>query len=211
VAPELKRRSPASVAARLRAGEGCSDDEFDQVYGRWHRMLSPYYWTPVAIAFRAAQLLTSGGRRRVLDVGSGVGKFCIVGALTTQSVFVGVERRPKLVVAARTAASLLEARRTVFVPADFTAVDFEKFDAFYLFNPFEELVSEGIISIDNGADVAPDRFEEYVAAVMTKLRRAPRASRVLTYFGYGGPRPPGFKLLHREAAGEDALTLWQKE
>jgi SAM-dependent methyltransferase len=211
VAPQLKQRSPASVAAQLRAGESCSDEDFDQVYGSWHRMISTYYWTPVAIAVRAAQLLTSGGRRRVLDVGSGVGKFCIVGALTTQSLFVGVEQRPRLVVAARTAASLLDARRTLFVPADFTTLDFGSFDAFYLFNPFEEFIAEGIVSIDNAAELAPDRFEGYVAAVMTKLRRAPRASRVLTYFGYGGPRPPGFKLLHREAAGEDVLTLWQKE
>ena len=211
MAPQLKRRSPASVAARLSAGQACSDDDFDQVYGRWHRCISVHHWTPVAIAVRAAQLLTATGRQRVLDVGSGVGKFCIVGALTTQARFVGVEQRPQLVQSARTAASLFGARQTLFVPADFTALDFGKFDAFYLFNPFEEFVSEGIVSIDNTVDLSPERFQRHVVDFMVKLRQAPRASRVVTYFGYGGPRPPGFKFLHSEPAGEDALTLWQKE
>jgi SAM-dependent methyltransferase len=211
VAPQLKRRSPASVAARLSAGQACSDDDFDQVYGRWHRCISVHHWTPVAIAVRAAQLLTATGRQRVLDVGSGVGKFCIVGALTTQAVFVGVEQRRQLVQSARTAASLFGTPRALFVPADFTVLDFGKFDAFYLFNPFEELISEGIASIDDAVDLSPDRFQQYVVAVMTKLRQAPRASRVVTYFGYGGPRPPGFRFLQSEPAGEDALIVWQKE
>jgi SAM-dependent methyltransferase len=209
--PELKRRPVDRVAAQLRAGRACSDPEFDQVYGHWHRSISVHYWTPVAIASRAARLLTAGGGRRVLDVGSGVGKFCIVGALTTDAVFVGVEQRPRLVAVAQGAAKRLGAGRAVFVAGDFVDLDFSKFDAFYLFNPFEEFVCVDRVPIDVSVDLSPDRFRYCVSVFMKKLRQVRRGARVLTYFGYGGPRPPGFRLVCREAAGEDALILWQKE
>ena len=44
------------------------------------------HWTPVHVARRAAQFLVTGPETRVLDVGSGPGKFCLVGALATQGI-----------------------------------------------------------------------------------------------------------------------------
>jgi hypothetical protein len=80
------------VAGRTSA-DACltSDLAFDALYERRIRELSPQHWTPVRIARRAAELLTLSGAKRILDVGSGVGKFCIVGALTTEAQFVGIE------------------------------------------------------------------------------------------------------------------------
>jgi SAM-dependent methyltransferase len=203
--------APSAVAARLRAGGVSSDPEFDQIYDHWLRRISQLYWTPVAVARRAAKLLTAGGRRRVLDIGSGVGKFCIVGALTTAAQFVGVEQRHKLVKVARKAAARFAARRTAFVVGDFASVDFGEFDAFYLFNPFEELVNVDICPIDGTTDISPARYDHHVLSLQSKLSEAPRGARVLTYFGYGGPRPPGYRLVRKERAGSDALVLWQKE
>jgi SAM-dependent methyltransferase len=200
------------VADRLRAGRASSDADFDQIYDDdWLRQISALYWTPVAVARRAAKLLTAGGRRRVLDVGSGVGKFCIVGALTTGAQFVGVEQRPNLAAAARVAAIRLGAERAVFVVADFAALDFSAFDSFYLFNPFEELVNAEINPIDGTTELSPILFDHHVRSFVNKLSEAPRGARVLTYFGYGGPRPPGYRLVRKERAGSDALVLWQKE
>jgi SAM-dependent methyltransferase len=198
------------VAARLRAGGTASDDEFDQVYDDWCRWLSPCYWTPVEVARRAAQLLTAGGRRRVLDVGSGVGKFCIVGALTTKAQFIGVEQRPPLVTAAHNAAVSFGARGARFVDGDFETVDFGTFDAFYLFNPFEEHIA-GVVPIDNTVELSPLRFRYYVVALVRKLEEARPGTRVLTYFGHGGPDLPGYRLLGKEKAGDDVLVLWERK
>jgi SAM-dependent methyltransferase len=203
-------RAPSSVAARLRTGRSSSDAEFDQVYDEWSRRISSQHWTPVAIARRAAKLLTAGGRQRVLDVGSGVGKFCIVGALTTGAEFVGVEQRPKLVAAAQVAASTFGAGRARFVNADFVALDFREFDAFYVFNPFEELVNMEVTPIDETLEISAARFDGCVESLIGKLLEAPPGARLLTYFGYGGPKPPGYRLLRQEPAGEDALVLWQR-
>src|SRR5262245_2791350 len=88
-----------------------SDGSFDSVYDEEIRALSEEHWTPVAVAARAARILTFAGATRILDVGSGVGKFCIVGALCTAARFVGVERRHRLVSIARRAAAEMGAVR----------------------------------------------------------------------------------------------------
>ena len=89
----------------LRAGWELTDLEFDRVYPSWVRRLSDMHWTPVEVARRAAALLAVDPTTRVLDVGSGVGKFCLIGALTTRATFVGIEQRENLVTVARDTAA----------------------------------------------------------------------------------------------------------
>src|SRR5207244_1254082 len=72
-----------AVAAALRSGCPVADGVFDRMFPTELRFVSFQHWTPVAVARRAAELLVGAGARRLLDVGSGPGKFCIVGALTT--------------------------------------------------------------------------------------------------------------------------------
>jgi SAM-dependent methyltransferase len=202
---------PESIAARLRAGRGASDEEFDQVYSLHQRWISRRQWTPVAVARRAAQLLTEGNRRLVLDIGSGVGKFCIVGALTAEALFMGVEQRPHLVASARAAASRFGTERAIFFEGDFTVIDFAIFESFYLFNPFEEQLRAGVIPIDDTLDLSPRWFRRHVLCLFRKLRETRRGTRVLTYYGHGGLMPPGYRMVLSEAAGSDALVLWEKQ
>jgi hypothetical protein len=91
---------PGPLAA-LHAGDSVSDEEFDRLLPTWARNVSGLHFTPVRVARRAAELLVARAGARVLDVGAGVGKLCIVGALTTQGSFVGVEQRGHLVAAGR--------------------------------------------------------------------------------------------------------------
>ena len=75
------------------------DEKFDQIYPPRIRELSRLYWTPIRVAAEAAKLLVTTPGTRVLDVGCGPAKFCLVGASLTQGVFIGVEQREDLVVA----------------------------------------------------------------------------------------------------------------
>ena len=56
------------------------DEKFDQIYPARIRKLSPLQWTPVRVAAEAAKLLVTVPGTRVLDIGCGPGKFCLVGA-----------------------------------------------------------------------------------------------------------------------------------
>ena len=54
------------------------DEKFERVYPARIRKLSAIYWTPVAVAAEAARLLVTRPGLRVLDVGCGPAKFCLV-------------------------------------------------------------------------------------------------------------------------------------
>src|SRR4051812_11609675 len=75
------------------------DAYFDRIYPDWAQRMSRLHWTPVPVALRAAQLLTENhsSGARVLDLGSGAGKFCLVGASTYGGDFFGIEQRSHLV------------------------------------------------------------------------------------------------------------------
>ncbi len=72
-----------------------SDDAlFDAMYPEAIRLVSRRFWTPIAVAQRAAELLRGAGARRILDVGAGLGKFVLAAARAAPELdFVGVEQR----------------------------------------------------------------------------------------------------------------------
>jgi SAM-dependent methyltransferase len=124
------------AADALRRRRVLSDRDFDALYPEPLRFVSRTHWTPIAVAARAADLLVTAGAKQVLDVGSGIGKFCIVGALSTDGAkFTGVEQRPGLVDAATRVAGRLGANRARFLCADAIAAPFSAFDGVYMYNP----------------------------------------------------------------------------
>jgi len=185
-----------------------SDAELDQVFPEELRDRSHLHWTPVAIAIRAAELLAPTPDLRVLDVGAGVGKVCVVGALVTGAMWWGIEQDLALVAAANHAAWALDIdRRTRFVHGDGSRLVWDEFDAFYFYNPFGTLI------------LAPHAspFVRY-ATIQNTLRRVERrlasmreGTRIVTYYGFGGKLPAGYALISREPAGGDALELWIRD
>src|SRR5690606_8986044 len=75
-----------------------TDEDFDSLLPLKTRMLSSRHWTPVSIAVRAAEYLAQHEATKVLDIGAGVGKFCLVAAShSPKGEFFGVEQRESLV------------------------------------------------------------------------------------------------------------------
>jgi len=195
-----------AMGEALRRGAAVPDAEFDQVFPDELRDRSRLHWTPVAVAIRAAALLAPGpGGIRVLDVGAGVGKLCLIGALVTGAVWWGVEQDPVQLAAAHHAAWALDiADRTRFVQGDGSRLAWDGFAGFYFYNPFHTLM------------LAPHAspFVRY-ATIQATLRRiehqlaaTPPGTRVVTFHGFGGKLPAGFTQLAREPAADGALELF---
>ena len=199
-----------SIADELRNGDTVSDARFDRVYPVHVQESSDSHWTPIVVAKRAAQMLVVAPRSRILDVGSGAGKFCIVGALTTPGEFVGIEQRPHLAEVAQDAAKRWNVRRVSFVMGDMSRIDWRQFTGFYMFNPFYEHISEKT-RIDNTIPYSNILYERYLDTVKNKLRLAAIGTRVVTYYGFGGEMPDGYRMITREPLDCDALELWVKE
>ncbi len=163
-----------------------ADERFDLVYPTDFTRFRRQHATPVEVCARAAAWLAPHAGARVLDVGSGAGRFCITGALTTAGHFTGIEQRAWLVDAAREAAKNLRATETEFVCGDIRSVDWSAFDGFYLFNPFGENRLPPEERIIDDVELSAERLGLDVDFVESQLLRAPAGTRVATWHGFGG-------------------------
>lgn len=175
-----------------------TDREFDLIFPKDARKFSRMHWTPVAVAIRAAEWLAPRPGMKVLDVGSGSGKVCLIGAARTSGHFVGVERDGELVQVARDVAKRTKTERVRFIEADALTHDWSPYDAIYLFNPFANHV----------ADEA--EFVRVIAGATAKLAAIGPGKRVVTFHGFGGTMPDTFRPLDAEIIGPGVLQLWEK-
>lgn len=185
--------TPRALAAALQRREAVSDQDFESFFAPRFRSQLRRESTPVAIAIRAARLLADGQPRRILDIGSGLGKFCTIGALTTRAFFTGVEQNARHILAARGAALRFGARRIVFICDDAEHTQLFKFDGLYLFAS----ASSPAPSSRSLRDILWRRAED----VRT-------GTRLVTYGSHG--EPPGFRLLREETTNGDRLALFEK-
>ena len=196
---------------RLKPLAELSDWEFDQLFfDDKARRLSEVHWTPVRVAKRAAELLSGGPKSRILDVGSGAGKFCLVGALSTDAQFFGVERRQALADYSRSLIKRQGVPRVSIIDGDASDLDWGLFDGIYLFNPFYENLVD-VIRFEPLVELSLDRFNEYVRITRTKLRDLKPGTRVVTYHGFGGELPCGYRLDQEYRFSRGTLQLWIKE
>lgn len=207
----LQRRDVTRLRADLDAGRA-DDAAFDALYPARVRAGSSIFWTPVAVASRAAQLLAHHGARRVLDLGSGPGKFCLVAAcVRPEMAFTGVEHRQHLVAAATLAGQLLGLGNVHFHAGDATAFAWRDVDALYLYNPFAENNVRERDHLDHTVELSRPRFMADVSRVVAALSAASVGLTMVTYHGFGGPIPATWKLVHAELAHTDWLRVWVKQ
>jgi SAM-dependent methyltransferase len=203
--------SSETIVSALRTDRQVSDRAFDALLPPSARANSFCYWTPVKVAVAAAQWIEANGATRVLDVGSGVGKFCTIGAHVTDLEYVGVERRPYLVdIAVDLASALGTTSRTTFVAGGLDAIELRDYDALYLYNPFNEGFLDRRSWLDDTVELSPDVAANDIARVEDALAALDVGTQLVTYHGYGGRVPDCFHLRHSWAIGDGVLRCWQR-
>lgn len=146
----------------------------------------------------------------MLDVGSGAGKLCLVGSLTTTGVFTGIEKDADLVKVARQIVRQHGIQRVHYVEGDALAADWTAFDAIYLFNPFANDVGVVGERLTN-RPVSEEDFLRLVRKTEEKLATLRSGTRVITYHGFGGTMPAGMAEHHAEVIGPGVLQVWVRE
>lgn len=188
-----------------------TDVQFDDLLPTEVKRASCIFWTPVAVARRAAEIFEQLGVRRVLDVGSGPGKFAIVAGARTQGIeYVGVEHRPQLADIARSLSALLGTTNVTFSTGDITLVPWTDFDAFYVYNSFAENSFFPADQFDGTVELSHARYVAEAKRVADRLSLAAVGSVIVTYHGLGAPIPSSYRMLHIEAAGTGWLRAWRK-
>lgn len=195
------------IIKRLRSGDAVADEEFDSMYNYWLKAVSAIHFTPVAVAQAAARFLVSGKGTRVLDVGSGAGKFCMVGAACTPGTFTGIEQRRYLYRIAGMLSRRYELDNTGFIHANVLDIDFRDFDAVYYFNAFyENIVPDS--ALDSSVALDKSLYRLYSQYMKTQLAQMPVGTRLATYFSFLDDIPAGYEL--RSTAFDVKLKLWEK-
>jgi hypothetical protein len=197
-----------AIRETLAARQTVADRVFDDLYPFWAQRASNVHWTPVVVALRAATLLADRRKARLLDIGSGVGKFCIVAAAAFGARVRGIEQRAHLVGVATRAA----ARVGVDVAFDIgtlASCDPLAFNGVYLYNPYAENLCSFTDQIDETVELSEARYRRDVDATERFLAAARVGTKVVTYCGFGGRMPPEYALVLRERYG-GMLELWEK-
>ena len=177
------------------------------VYPKKFRQLADLHFTPLSVAKTAASFLVTHARTKVLDVGAGAGKFCLVGACTTQGVFTGIEQREELVDLSSRIARQYQLANVSFIHANVMSIDFTTFDAVYFFNPFYENMNSGK-QIDDAVLMNPALFRTYTSYVYSQLEAMKAGTRLVTYYSSSMRPPHDYELVNSGEEGN--LLMWQK-
>lgn len=186
--------------------EEITDSLFDADYPETVRKHSFIHWSPVEIIETSIDWLELNEDSRVLDIGSGAGKFCIVGAMRSRAHFTGVEKRKDLVLASEKLASKHALNNVSFLEEDITSINFADYTHFYYYNPFCEYIAE-FDRIDNTIIYDPDSFRKYEDYVIESFEKLPKGTRVVSYCSGTFPFPASYRLSNLLYDGKLALFV----
>ena len=191
----------------LRLSIDVTDREFDAIYPENIRRIADRHWSPVEVSKTASEFLVRRAGTRVLDIGSGAGKFCMIGAATTRGHFTGVEHRLPLVELSTSLSSRYDLQNVKYIHANVTSIDFRNYDAFYFFNSFYEHINVHH-RIDDSVTMDVQTYEAHVSDMVEQLSRLPLGTRLATYATLQTVVPGDFQLVDSVYYG--ALNLWEK-
>ena len=172
-----------------------SDIQFDYLYPPTIQRLARRHWTPLNVVEKAVEFLAPEEGARILDIGSGVGKFCLAGAyFKRHAFFYGVEQRKDLVDHAKTAQKAIGLSNVSFIHQNFTKLDLKKYDHFYFYNSFYENV-KGTPKIDHSIPFSETLYNYYNRYLFKRLEEMPTGTRVVTRCSWEDKIPPSYAVV----------------
>lgn len=192
----------------IKADIEVDDAEFDLVFPKKVRNVSAIHFTPVEVAKQAARYLSTKKGSKILDIGAGSGKFCMIGsACAEEDYFIGVEQRKALCTVAERISKKYKLPNVKFIHSNITEVSFKDFDGFYFFNSFYENVTL-LGQIDNTIEGSRELYEKYSNYVRDQLDTMPIGTRLVTYFSFLKEVPDSYAL--NMTTFDCKLKMWEK-
>src|SRR5688572_11595426 len=160
-----------------------SDARFHTLYPPFLKPLSKNHWTPLSVARKAATFLAAEKGVRILDIGSGMGKFCLAAAYyRPEAYYFGIEQREDLTEYAQAARKQLGLSNVSFIHGNITDLDFSQYDHFYFYNSFYENLATAE-KIDENIPYSVERYNQYRYFLYRQLEKKPSGTRVALFTG----------------------------
>ena len=193
-----------------------ADTLFDSLLPARYRCVSELHWTPATVVAEVEKYLQdSPPNLRLIDIGSGVGKFCLLLALSTKLPanfqITGVEKRRSLIKIAQQIQKANDLENVAFIKSDMCDLDWNLYDIFYFYNPFQEhLLTVEEEKIDRTFNFSRSSYANSVSEVFRQLCLAEEGKQLISYHGYGGEMPSGWNLEYEVEIGTGKLCFWRK-
>lgn len=182
------------------------DKRFDQLFPKRIQTKAAKHWTPLDVAKTAADFLAPDKDVHVLDIGSGIGKFCLTAAYhKPKATFYGIEQRRDLMDYAVDVSCKFGIYNVSFIHGNFTNVDFNQFDSFYFYNSFYENL-EGTEKIDHTIEHSSALYNYYSRYLYKQLEGMRKGTRIATYHSLEDEIPPSYYVVKTEFNG--LLKFW---
>lgn len=160
-----------------------------------YKELSDRHWSSESAIIAANEFLCHKKNTRILDIGSGVGKFCILGALKyPHSTFIGVEKRNKLVEVSNQQKIRFNVSNCQFTNADIRTIDFSDYSGFYFFNSFLEYIDSSA-KIDSDSYLSREEYIELNSYLFSELSKTKPGTRIVTFHCTNPIIPESFRLV----------------
>ncbi len=184
----------------------CDDDAFDRYLPLAERRLSKVHWSPLAVIGKAAAFLARNPGGKIIDVGSGTGKFCIGAARNHPlSDFYGIELREGLHRSALELKTRSGLENVHFMHGNFTEFDFGHFTGIYFFNSFAEHICP-FDRIDSSVPHSSLLYTHYSSHLYQILEEMPSGTRLASYYVCENEIPLCYELAEKHF--RDNLGLW---
>ena len=185
-----------------------SDEEFDRLFPIYVQKLSSMHWTPLNVSAVVARFLAPNANARVIDIGAGVGKFCIAGSIYSKGTFTGVEQRKNFVTIGNKVIKQLGLQRASLIHGNFTELDLSPYTGIYFYNSFHENLVYAD-ALDDKVEKSGELYELYSAHFIRQLIAMPVGTRLATFWLSITEIPGCYKL--QESHFNNLLKLWVKE
>jgi len=185
-----------------------SDAQMHYLYPESIQLLAHKHWTPLSITQMVVEFLTPVHGVKVLDIGSGVGKFCLAAAYYKPAAFFsGVEQRKDLTEHAELAKATLGLKNVHFINGNFTRLNFKQYDHFYFYNSFYENLDD-TDKIDDSVSYSGELYNLYNGLLYKKLDEMPSGTRLATFHCLEDKIPDGYHMIESKVGC--LLKFWLK-
>lgn len=182
-----------------------TDKDFDSLLSESIRKQSEIHWTPLHIIEQSIEFFNEHSCSHLLDIGSGAGKFCLIGGTLTNAQLTGVEIRKHLHLQAFALKKDLGLNHVHLINKNIIEIDFSTFDGFYYFNPFfENIEEEG--RIDHSLNYKTEQYHLYTNHVKKELDALKSGTCLVTYWTSEASIPESFQLIEEQSN----LCFWKK-
>jgi len=184
-----------------------SDNDFNVIYPPKISSLATKHWSSVSVSKLASNFLVDRPGTKVLDIGSGAGKFCMIGATNTKGHFTGVEQREELVKLSTQLSESYRINNVKFIHANIMSISFADYDAFYFYNSFYENI-DVLNRIDDSVRLGVQLYHRYSIHLVEQLASLRVGTRLVTFCSSLSVIPESFQL--QDSTHDDFLKFWEK-